>query len=254
MQISSVGGMSGMYGSYSTASRQAPKAPDFSEIDTDGSGTVDKAEFTAFGEAMAAKGAPAVSSAQQEEMFSNFDSDGDGLISEDEHNAFAAQGPGGAGGAGGPGGAMQPPSFGDIDTDGSGGIDEDEFATFGATMEKNGAKALSDDERAELFSKIDTDGNGLISEEELSAGAPQGKGQMPPPPPPGGEQGAQGSTSDSTGIDLAALLEELQAEADEDESSTGSTQLAQLLQNMISKTYGTTAKADMTEELLSVNA
>ncbi len=130
----------------------------FTNIDTNGDGSVDKAEFTAFGRQMAAKIGKADKS---EEIFSAVDTDGDGQVSKAEFEAFGEKMKG----------QMKPgPSpeeiFSKMDTDGDGSIDKTEFKAFGQKRaEKTGESDQSDD----IFSQIDTNGDGQISMAELTA-------------------------------------------------------------------------------------
>ncbi len=62
----------------------------FTQMDTNGDGTVDKAEFSAFGKQMAeATGRPD----QSDEIFSAIDTDGDGVITQAEADAFEPPAP-----------------------------------------------------------------------------------------------------------------------------------------------------------------
>jgi hypothetical protein len=69
----------------SAAEMKQHKQEMFTQIDTNGDGSIDKAEFSEFGKMMAEKtGQPDKS----EEMFAKMDTDGDGLISQAESDAF----------------------------------------------------------------------------------------------------------------------------------------------------------------------
>jgi hypothetical protein len=65
----------------------------FKKMDTNGDGSVDKAEFTAFGKQMAEKMGGTGKSNKSDEMFSSMDTDGDGTISQAEAEAFTPPAP-----------------------------------------------------------------------------------------------------------------------------------------------------------------
>jgi Ca2+-binding EF-hand superfamily protein len=162
--ISSIGSSYDQIARLSLADMKQQRQEIFSQIDTNGDGSIDKAEFTAFGKLMAEKmGAPD----QSDEIFSAIDTDGDGLLTETEMDAFKP--------SGGPNAADMKPNrqdmFNQIDTNGDSSIDKAEFAAFGELMaEETGAPDRSD----EIFSMMDTDGDGLISEAEADAFQPSG--------------------------------------------------------------------------------
>jgi hypothetical protein len=62
----------------------------FTKMDTNGDGSVDKAEFTVFGKQMAEKMG---GTDRSEEMFSSMDTNGDGTISQAEAEAFTPPAP-----------------------------------------------------------------------------------------------------------------------------------------------------------------
>jgi Ca2+-binding EF-hand superfamily protein len=146
----------------------------FSKIDSNGDGSIDKAEFTAFGQQMASKiGKPDKS----EEVFSQIDTDGDGKISKAEHNTFVSQME-----ANRPQGAMPPPGgmnpeemFAKMDANGDGSVDEAEFETFQQQMQK---QSEATDQSDEVFSRIDTDGDGKISQSESDTFVAKMKSEM----------------------------------------------------------------------------
>jgi Ca2+-binding EF-hand superfamily protein len=130
----------------------------FTNIDTIGDGVIDKAEFSAFGQQMAAKIGKADKS---EEIFSQMDTDGDGQVSKAEFEAFAAK--------------MKDhmknrPSpkemFAKIDSNGDGIIDKSEFAAF---EQKRAEKTDTANRSDDIFSQMDTDGDGQISKAEFVA-------------------------------------------------------------------------------------
>jgi Ca2+-binding EF-hand superfamily protein len=171
--ISGIGQLNWTSGTTATSTRPSP-AEMFAKMDTNGDGSVDKAEFTAFGKQMAAKMGKADKS---EEIFAKIDTDADGKISQAENDAFIskmqAQGP-----QGGPppDGAKGPDEmFAKMDTNGDNSVDKAEFETFFQQMAN---KTESTDESSDLFSQIDTDGDGKISKSESSTFAAKMESQM----------------------------------------------------------------------------
>jgi Ca2+-binding EF-hand superfamily protein len=171
--ISGIGQLNWTSGTTTQAARPSP-AEMFTKMDTNGDGSVDKAEFTAFGKQMAAKIGKADKS---EEIFAKIDTDGDGKISQTENEAFASQmqamgpppGPP-------PGGAKSPDEmFTEMDTDGDGSIDKTEFEAFFQQMEN---ETESTNESNDLFSQIDTDGDGKISKSESTTFAAKMESEM----------------------------------------------------------------------------
>jgi Ca2+-binding EF-hand superfamily protein len=171
--ISGIGQLNWTSGTTATSTRPSP-AEMFTKMDTNGDGSVDKAEFTAFGKQMAAKIGKADKS---EEIFAKIDTDGDGEISKAENEAFASQMQ-----------AMGPPPgpppdgakssdemFTEMDTNGDSSIDKTEFETFFQQMAN---KTESTDESSDLFSQIDTDGDGKISKSESETFAAKMESQM----------------------------------------------------------------------------
>jgi Ca2+-binding EF-hand superfamily protein len=146
----------------------------FAKIDTNGDGTIDKAEFTAFGQQMASKIGKADKS---EELFAKIDTNGDGKITKAENDAFMSQMK-----ANRPQGAMPPPSgmnpdelFAKMDANGDGSVDKAEFKTFQQQMQKQSEATSKSDE---LFSQIDTDGDGKISKSESDTFIAKMKSEM----------------------------------------------------------------------------
>ena len=165
----------------------------FTRMDTNGDGSVDKAEFTAFGQQMAERMGGSDRSAQ---MFAAMDTDGDGLISQAEAEAFEPPPP-----------LMQGAEmFAKMDANGDGSVDKAEFTAFGQQMS---ATRPASDRSEEIFSKMDTNQDGYISQAEFEAAKP---------PAPPSETASPSTTLEETSRDtLAALLKALQ-ESDEQET------------------------------------
>lgn len=113
----------------------------FAKMDTDGDGTIDKAEFAAFGQQQqqtnAVSGMPSA-----DEIFSQMDSDGDGSVSKAEFEAFKPPKPPEADGTQGQGDLSK--MFSKIDTNGDGTISKSEFATFLEQLQEQAMSETSD--------------------------------------------------------------------------------------------------------------
>jgi Ca2+-binding EF-hand superfamily protein len=104
----------------------------FAKMDTNGDGTIDKAEFAAFAPPQGEKsGRPGPS---VDEMFAAMDSDGDGSITKTEMEAFQKSHP-------------RPPKvdseqlFAQIDSDSDGSVTKAEFQAFLEQLEKEAESA-----------------------------------------------------------------------------------------------------------------
>ena len=173
--ISGIGQLNWTSGTTATSARPSP-AEMFAKMDTNGDGSVDKAEFTAFGKQMAAKMGKADKS---EEIFAKIDTDGDGKISQAENDAFVSKmqsamppPPDGAGG-------NLKDMFAKMDTNGDGSVDKTEFEAFIQQMANQAdSQTNSTNKVDDLFSQIDTDGDGKISKSESSTFAAKMESQM----------------------------------------------------------------------------
>lgn len=140
------------FGASDESSRAERQQKLFSKIDTDGDGSVTKAELTSHftsGAMSTLLNAQETSGADiADKIMGDADSDGDGALTAAE---FAAAAPkGGPGGAHGPGGAGGPPPGGPP----PGGMGGTEDASSAAS---------------DLLSGLDTNGDGVLSAEELAA-------------------------------------------------------------------------------------
>jgi len=155
--------------------QRPPQPPSFSQIDTDGSGGVDKIELS---ESLAnSPFAEQLQEADYDKIFAMLDTDSDGILSQsetEEGQAKIGQYMADTYGITGPGKAMEgappppPPSFSDIDIDGSGDVDESELAELLGNSPM--AEQLQDGDLEEIFAMLDSDGDGVLSESELSDG------------------------------------------------------------------------------------
>jgi Ca2+-binding EF-hand superfamily protein len=125
----------------------------FNQMDTNDDGSIDKAEFTAFGQQMAEKMRKPDKS---EEIFSEMDTDGDGNITKAEFDAFGEKMKS----------KMPSMMMAEMDANGDGSIDKAEFTAFGLQMAEESGQT---DKSEEIFSEIDTDGDGSITKAELDA-------------------------------------------------------------------------------------
>jgi len=129
--------------------------------DTNGDGTISRAEFTA----------------QAEARFARMDKNGDGFITADEMSGRGGRGPGG--------GLMA------ADTNGDGKISRAEFMAQTndrfAKLDSNGDGQISGDEMRAMMERM-REGRGMGGRR----GAGGEAGAMMPPPPPGTEGGAMG--------------------------------------------------------------
>lgn len=145
-------------GTLDLAAMRARQQERFAEMDADGNGSIDQAEFSTFSQQMAQKMKDGPSA---EEIFAQMDSDGDGAVSEAEFEAFRPT----------PKEGMTPPPsaeemFAAMDANADGSIDQSEFETFNASRPAGGPPQDSDQD---IFSQMDTDGDGSVSAAEFKA-------------------------------------------------------------------------------------
>lgn len=234
--MTSISGSSSGYSGYASVQGAygnrppPPKPPDFSKVDSDGDGSVSKAELQEMLSSITA--AESGSGAQTDAVFSKLDTDGDGSISKSEFTAASPKPPDQdmSGSLGAMGMSTQafagmmapppppPPSLSDLDSDDDGSISATEFGlsststdstdSTSSTSSTDTDSSTDEAQLQELFNQIDTDGDGSLSSDEVSdfesamqaAHGPQG---MPPPPPPPEDDDT--STSDTLQQLLSAL-------------------------------------------------
>jgi Ca2+-binding EF-hand superfamily protein len=174
----------------------------FTQMDTNGDGSIDKAEFTAFGQQMANQ---VNGPDRSEEIFSEIDANSDGSVDKAEFTAFGEKMA-----------ARAKPQdnsediFSQIDTNGDGTISQAEFTAFGQQMAD---KVGDSDKSEEIFALMDTDGDGLISKAEAEAGRARIENQMKL------EMTEQMSASDISESDGLASLLDILEEEDQDTQS-----------------------------------
>ncbi|MDE2592654.1 MAG: EF-hand domain-containing protein [Burkholderiales bacterium] len=192
--MSSMGAYGG-YGNYGGGRAQHMEGrgkPDFSKIDTDGSGGLDQTEL----KAMLEKGPQSANGVNASDMFSKLDTDGDGSVTESElksglkppsnddqvqqggwgamgmdTQSFASMMGGGMSGMGPMQGPPPPPPNDDqsssisdainsLDSDGNGSVSSSEFGI--SSSDTNSTQKA-------LFDSIDTDKDGSLSTKETNA-------------------------------------------------------------------------------------
>jgi Ca2+-binding EF-hand superfamily protein len=173
--ISGIGQLNWSSGTTAMPARPSP-AEMFTKMDSNGDGSIDKAEFTAFGKQMAAKMGKADKSA---EIFAKIDTNGE--ISQAENEAFASQMQAMRSKGGPPPGGTKSldEMFAKMDTNGDGSVDKTEFEAFIQQMANQAdSQASSTNKSNDLFSQIDTDGDGKISKSESTTFAAKMESQM----------------------------------------------------------------------------
>ena len=226
--------ISGLSGAIAGAgSRRAFQPPSFESLDTnnDNSITLDELKAGAPG------GATAASDKRAEALFKAMDTDGNGSIDGDEKSAFdtklqakrADHHAGLAFLAQQLGGPSNDDVFAATDSNGDGSVSLDELS------DDDAAKGVSSDSLQKLFSLIDSNGDGSISQSEssdfLDAVKTAVAGNASPPPPPGGGEGGgpppppQSDTSSSS--DLLSLAQSAYS------STSKSTDLVSMLQSLL---------------------
>ncbi len=214
--MSTISGVSSAYSAWSNMSAMRNSRPPggpspeemFAKVDTDGNGSVSKAELQGMLEDIS-KQTGVTSTSSTDELFSKMDSNSDGSLSQDELGEGMKS-------------VMPPPPstldfaqsrsagsgddlFSKVDSNSDGSISTEEMASLRELMDKmadpEGTSGTATSNDHELFSKLDTDGNGSLSQTEFEAGrpqpgqGPQGTGGMPPPPPAGAQEKTGSSTS-----------------------------------------------------------
>lgn len=147
----------------------------FTSVDTDGSGSISKSEFSSFASRFSSDTGTSLLSAQEDssdDLFTSLDGDGDGALSEAEMSAMQPPPPP-------PEGDMAEQMFNSLDSDGDGSITESELSSALS-------QAGSDTDASSLLSELDADGNGSIDESELASA-------IQPPP----EESASSTTTAS---------------------------------------------------------
>lgn len=142
--------------------RGGGQKPSFSSLDTDGSGGLDKTEFTASIEkgprgaqsAQGTQGSSGTSSTSMDDLFSKLDTDGDSGISQSELDA-----------------GMKPPGRdgqGSQNAFGNMGMDTQRFALMMVSGASSSSTSSTDDAQA-VFDLIDSDRSGDLSKSEVSS-------------------------------------------------------------------------------------
>ena len=191
------------------AQRSQMQAKMFAKVDTDSSGSVDKAELKTMLSEISQKTGTSVGS-DTEATFTKMDSNADGNLSSDElgkgmqslmpppstmdfAQSRSADGASSASGSAG----SQDDLFAKIDTNGDGSVDKAELQTLTDKI-----KADTGNDTTDMFAKLDTDSDGKLTQTEFDAGKPQGTDSAKGPggpsgPPPGGGPGGPGGAGKS---------------------------------------------------------
>lgn len=222
--ISSYGG--GFGGGIHRAGGHGGK-PDFSKIDTDGSGGLDKTELKAMLDKgpQGAQGSQGANSVSSDDMFTKLDTDGDGSVTESElkagmkppsasdqaqqsgwagmgmdTQAFASMmGSGGMGAMQGPppppppsdnGGSSISDAINSLDSDSDGKVSASEFGLSSTDSTSSKQKAL--------FDAIDSDQDGSLSKTEVSGFEDKIKALLEKMQQMGAQQSASSTTSSSS--------------------------------------------------------
>lgn len=190
----------------------------FSRIDSDGSGGVDKTEFSDLAKKMSEMSG---SSPNVEDVYSKYDANGDGALSADELDSFMKDNAPAPPPMNGPmeGRGMQgrlEGLFSKIDTDTDGGISKSEFGVFAENIRERKGDSIDGDK---VFSVYDTDGDGSLSADELNSFMKDNA-----PAPPAGMQNAMSTYGMNIGSDrLSSLLDLLSNQSSDGSSSTDTT-------------------------------
>jgi Ca2+-binding EF-hand superfamily protein len=140
--ISAINSTSTLATKLDTSKMKARQEEMFAKMDTDGNGTIDKAEFAAFAQQAPQTNSTTDGKPSAEEMFTQMDTDGDGSVSKAEFEAFKPPKPPEAQGAQGQGDLSK--MFSKIDTDGNGTISKSEFETFLEQMQEQAMSPTTD--------------------------------------------------------------------------------------------------------------
>ncbi len=187
---SSIGSLNGLggYGSMyqmDTQSMQQIQKDLFSKMDSDGSGGIDKTEFSDIAKNLSKLSGNSING---DDAFKTYDTNNDGSLSSDEMKSFmkdnAPPPPDGMGGGMSSMNAQflqqaQDDLFSKVDGNGSGGIDKTEFTGFANKVKEHTGDSI---DLEEAFSKYDTNEDGSLSSDEMKAfmkeNAPSPPGQM----------------------------------------------------------------------------
>ncbi len=231
-------------------SMQQFKEKMFSKIDSDGSGGIDKTEFSDLAKKMSEMSG---SSPNVEDVYSKYDANGDKSLSMDEMDSFmkdnAPTPPPVNGLMGGQG--MQNPLedlLSKIDSDSDGSINKSEFEDFAKHIsERTGESTDVDD----VFSTYDTDGDNSLSMDEMDSFMKDNA-----PTPPAGMQNAMSTYGMNMGQDqMSSLLDLLNNQSSD--SKSGDTDSTNSIKDYISKlleTLGNKAGSGDTYSLVNFQA
>ncbi len=200
-----------------TATQRPGREQMFKKMDSNGGGTVDKVELSAFAKTLQEKTGFQINA---DEALTTYDVDGDGGLSRKEMDTMtqASMPPPPSGGMGAMG--MTPPKkeemFSSIDTDGNGGVNQSELITFAEKLAEDTGYELNLDEAMATY---DTDGDNSLSQEEMDT-MMQTEVPAPPSPPPMSEQALAAYGQNSGEDDLLSTLLSMLSGSEESEEQS----------------------------------
>ncbi|BBO91778.1 EF-hand domain-containing protein [Desulfosarcina ovata] len=204
MSISGIGTNSYSMGQMSSIGSRPSPSEMFSNDDEDGSGGLDKTEFSTLAQQISQATGEDI---DVDELYATYDVDGDGELSEEETQAvmedYRPEPPpeGEAmGGMPGGGGTDLSEIFSDTDEDEDGSIDETEAETLAEMISEATGEEISVED---LIAAYDEDGDGVLSEEETAEALEANRPEGPPPPPPEEAQAESEETSVSSAATAA---------------------------------------------------
>lgn len=226
--MSSIGSLGSSMSMTSTAAMKRPDRQQmFNKVDTDGGGTIDKVELSAFAKGLKEKTGIEINT---EEALTTYDADGDSALSQEEMDAMmAASMPvpppppmmqdGETQGMPEDGMrtmGMRPPNkeemFSKIDSDSSGTINADELTSFLEQLKEDTGIELNAEDALATY---DTDGDGALSMEEMDN---MMAANMPEPPPTVSSKAITAYNQNSGEDDLMATLLSMLGESTDDET------------------------------------
>lgn len=224
----------------------------FSRVDSDGSGGIDKTEFSDLSKKMAEMSG---TSQSVEDMFAQYDANGDNSLSTDELDSFMKDNPPPPPpmGHGGPVGGLEMGNglnqlFGKIDTDTDGSINQSEFDVFAKTFTERTHDSINVENG---FSVYDVNGDNSLSMDELDSFM-----KDHPPVPPVAMQDAMSTYGTTMGQDQLSSLRNLLSNQLSD-SSSGNSDITSAIGDIVSKLldiFGSRVSSGETSILINVQA
>lgn len=218
----------------------------FSKIDSDGSGGLDKTEFSTLAKKMSEI---SENSINVDDVYSKYDEDGDGLLSKAELDSFMKDNP------------PSPPPMGQmdiqsmqqrledllskIDSDSDGAISKSEFETFVKDISEKTGNSIDVND---VFSQHDTDSDNSISLSELDSFMKDN-----PPPPPDDMQNAMSAYGMNMSTDQLLSLLDLLKNNQSSDGNAESTNTINLTSDFVSNLLDTLSKMNSVNTYFLVN-